>query len=132
MGHGASKQLKWQLAAAAAAAVVIFLVWRGQGGKPLTEQAAAAIRQALASDAVLLDVRTTTEFQAGHLPRAINIPLGDLPQQLKRLPRKRSLPLVVYCRSGSRSATAATFLRSKGFGNVLDLGGKGNWRQVSP
>ncbi|HRJ41772.1 MAG TPA: rhodanese-like domain-containing protein, partial [Caldilineaceae bacterium] len=56
----------------------------------------------------LLDVRTAEEFSGGHIPGAVNISLPDLPQKLKRVSSKK--PVILYCRSGNRSATAAKLL----------------------
>ena len=79
----------------------------------------------------LLDVREPSEYDAGHLPGAINMALGSgvLAAQLDRLPRDK--PIVVYCASGNRSNQAANFLTEKGFRPVYDmLGGIGAWRRA--
>lgn len=75
--------------------------------------------------ALILDVRTAAEFDAGHVPRAKNIPVDELQRRLSELgPRER--PILVYCRSGNRSATAAATLRSAGFQHVDDVGAMSN------
>ena len=69
----------------------------------------------------LVDVRTPMEFAQGALPGAINIPVQVLhgaPEQLD--PEK---PVLVYCRSGQRSAHAQSWLQTMGFRQVIDLGG---------
>lgn len=74
----------------------------------------------------LLDVRTPGEFADGHLDGAINIPLGDLDRRMSELdPKDR--PIVVYCRSGSRSARAADKLEGAGYNAVHDLGAMSRW-----
>jgi len=88
-----------------------------------------AIRQSLASGAKLVDVRTRAEFAAGHVDGAINIPVSELSSKLKKLGQKRK-PLVIYCRSGSRSGHAVRFLRAQGFKNVLDMKAMSNWSAV--
>jgi phage shock protein E len=81
--------------------------------------------QALVADgAMLVDVRTTSEYDSGHVPGAVNIPLDSLSTRLDELPD--SGPIIVYCRSGSRSAQAASILCSAGF-HVLDLGPMSNY-----
>ena len=55
---------------------------------------------------VLIDVRQPMEYQAGHIPGALHIPLGEVERRLFELPSDRDL--VFYCRSGGRSAAAAT------------------------
>jgi len=79
------------------------------------------IAEALQQGAKLIDVRTTMEFSSGHLPNAVNLPLGSLNPSAKELGDK-ARPVVVYCASGARSAHAAKLLRSAGFNTVLDLG----------
>lgn len=77
-------------------------------------------RQMVAQGALLLDVRTPAEFAGGHVQGAVNIPVQELGQRMRELgPTKR--PVVVYCRSGGRSATATAMMRSAGY-DVLDVG----------
>jgi phage shock protein E len=77
------------------------------------------------SEHLLLDVRTAEEYTSGHIKNAINIPVESLPDLLDELPG--DLPIVVYCRSGNRSATAAQILVSAGYQPVYDLGGIQTW-----
>ncbi len=88
--------------------------------------AAVAAAARAARHGQLLDVRTPQEFAEGHLRGAVNIPLSELHRRLSEL-GDRSRPLVVYCRSGRRSAVAAAELRSSGFAEVHDLGAMSNW-----
>ena len=75
--------------------------------------------------ALLLDVRTPAEFSEGHLPRAANIPVQVLPNRLSEV-GDRSRPVVVYCRSGGRSAQAAAMLSAAGY-QVKDIGPMSAW-----
>lgn len=90
-----------------------------------------ALARQLAST-TLVDVREPAEWNAGHLPGAIHIPLQQLPQRLGEIPRDRDV--VVYCRSGGRSARAVDLLRQHGFSRVRNLvGGLRRWaRDVDP
>jgi rhodanese-related sulfurtransferase len=81
-------------------------------------------RALLAAGATLLDVRSPAEFAAGHLDGAVHVPVDELDARLGELPRDR--PVVVYCRSGGRSARAASLLAAAGY-EVHDLGGMANW-----
>lgn len=74
---------------------------------------------------VLLDVREQEEWDRGHAPDAVHIPLGELERRLDELPR--SQPLVVTCRSGGRSSRAVTFLREKGYDAYNLDGGMLEW-----
>ena len=80
---------------------------------------------------VLLDVREVFEFEEGHLTGAMNLPWtsGVLEAQFSTLPTDK--PIVVTCRSGNRSNSAANFLTDKGFTPVYDmLGGFLAWESA--
>jgi rhodanese-related sulfurtransferase len=77
--------------------------------------------------AVLVDVRTAAEFAEGHLPGAINVPLGDLSAQAAKALPEKTREVVVYCRSGHRSAQARDALEKAGYTHVHDLGAQANW-----
>lgn len=83
---------------------------------------------------VLLDVREAFERAIADLPDhgQVHIPLGELAQRLHEV--DRDAPLVVYCRTGNRSAWAVQFLRGRGFESIWNLeGGVMGWReQVDP
>ena len=72
-------------------------------------------------DATILDVREQDEWDAGHAPGAVHIPLGDLPSRLGELPED-SDTLAVVCRSGGRSSRAVAWLSQQGF-DVANLDG---------
>jgi len=82
-------------------------------------------RTLVVNGALLLDVRSPAEFREAHLPNALNVPVQELPGRLGELaPATR--PIVVYCRSGGRSAQATTLLRQAGF-EVKDIGPMTAW-----
>ncbi|MGH3320253.1 MAG: rhodanese-like domain-containing protein [Streptosporangiaceae bacterium] len=62
--------------------------------------------------AYLLDVREPDEWEAGHAPDAVHVPLGTLPARAGEVPREREV--YVVCRSGGRSAQAAAYLHAQG------------------
>jgi hydroxyacylglutathione hydrolase len=78
----------------------------------------------------LVDVRNPGETAAGMIARAVNIPVGQLPDRVGELdPRK---PTVVYCAGGYRSSVAASLLRQRGFADVSDLlGGYNAWEAAT-
>jgi rhodanese-related sulfurtransferase len=90
-------------------------------GKISSERA----RELVAGGAVLIDVRSESEFASGHLPGATNVPLGSLSAQASEL-AGRGKPIVVYCASGMRSAGAKRLLRTAG-ADVYDLGAMSRW-----
>ena len=72
-------------------------------------------------DYILLDVRQPMEYQQGRLPGSVLIPLGELHARVTELDPHKTV--VVYCRSGSRSASATSMLMSQGFEDVLNMEG---------
>lgn len=81
------------------------------------------IKVYLDQQATLLDVRTPGEFNTGSVKNAVNIPLDRLSSNLKKLPKDK--PVIVFCRTGSRSAMAKRILTQKGY-DVLNGGGWGS------
>lgn len=80
-------------------------------------------------DVIILDVRTPQEYQEGHISNAINIPVQILGQQLDKLNNFKDKKILVYCRSGNRSAIASQILDRAGFKNVYNLkGGLLEWK----
>jgi len=76
---------------------------------------------------VILDVRTLEEYNEGHIENAVLIPVSELESRLDELDGEKDM--LVYCRSGGRSATASQILVDNGFANVYNmLGGITAWR----
>jgi|TARA_B110000444_G_scaffold258587_1_gene299899 rhodanese-related sulfurtransferase len=73
-------------------------------------------------DATILDVRREDEFEEGHVPNSINIPLHDIPDNID-LVKTMSTPLVLCCKSGGRSGQALLFLKSQGLSELQNGGG---------
>lgn len=83
-------------------------------------------------EALLLDVREDNEWAVGHIPNARHIRLGELPNRLSELEKHKDKPIVVYCRSGHRSARACALLKKSGFANPNNLaGGIMAWEQAN-
>ena len=74
---------------------------------------------------LLVDVRTPDEFSSGYIPGAKNIALQEIGQKMNQIPKDK--PVVIYCRSGNRSAHAAQMLMKAGYEDVYDLGGIIDW-----
>lgn len=82
---------------------------------------APVVAAKLRAGATVLDVRSAAEFRGGGYRGAINVPLQELAAKLHRIPKDR--PVVVYCASGVRSASAARLLAQAGFADVINAGG---------
>jgi hydroxyacylglutathione hydrolase len=80
-----------------------------------------------AGEIELVDVRNSSEWQAGHIGGSRNVPLGRLAERLEEIPRDR--PLVVHCLSGARAGVAASLLQQRGFRDVVHL--KGDYQEWS-
>lgn len=73
--------------------------------------------------ALILDVREQKEYDAGHVPNSVLIPLGQLEQRLGEIQEHRNRPIVVICHGGKRSATACFHLQKHGFKEPLNIAG---------
>ena len=75
-------------------------------------------------NALIIDVRTPEEFAESHLPEANNFPVDTLSQNIETIKKlQRDKPLLVYCRSGKRSARATEILQNLGVNSVHNLKG---------
>ena len=72
---------------------------------------------------ILLDVRRADEFEAGHIPGAVNLPNEEIgTEEIPSLPDKAQT-IYIYCRSGNRSKQAADKLLALGYTNLIEFGG---------
>jgi rhodanese-related sulfurtransferase len=90
---------------------------KGQYGDVTVQEAKRLIEEK--PDLVVLDVRTPSEYEDGHLPRAINIPVDDLLGRLGEL--DRSDEILVYCRTGNRSTRAVGYLNDNDFTRLYHM-----------
>lgn len=99
-----------------------------QEGAAPTAEAASDHRAAVKKGAPLIDVRTPEEFAGGHVEGAVNIPVDEVPSRAADIAKLAGADktVVVYCRSGKRSARAAETLRQSGL-TVLDIGPMSAW-----
>jgi rhodanese-related sulfurtransferase len=119
------------LVAAAAILFILTLVMelrqRGRGGSAVGPNDAIRLAN---TGAGILDVRSTEDYQAGHIIDARHVPVAELGSRAESLKKYKDKPLIVYCETGSASATAARALKEQGFTKVATLrGGLQGWRQ---
>jgi len=113
-------QIPWLPLVAVVAALVVWTLASGGGKKKR-----AALAAKIAEGALVVDVRSPSEFSSGHYPGAVNHPVDRLEASLKKLGDK-DRSLVVHCASGARSARAAQVQRAAGFTDVTDAGDMAN------
>ena len=99
------------------------IVFSLQGRREAEERAKAF----LSLNPTLIDVRSPAEYQAGHIPGAINIPVESLQSRLNELGDKGK-PIGLYCQSGTRAGVAELTLIASGFTKVMNLRGIGTLR----
>ena len=87
-------------------------------------------RRHLANGALVIDVRSVEEFQRDHLSVAVNIPLGELQENLPRSVKEKNQPVLVHCLSGGRSAIAKRQIKLMGYPNVFNLGSLARAKQI--
>ena len=85
-----------------------------------------SIKSALRKGAIIIDVRTGTEYDRGHVPDAFNIPVDRIKASAQRL-IEANKPVVLCCNTGERSGTALQLLKAKGLKKVYN---GGSWENV--
>jgi len=86
--------------------------------------------QLLQSGAAFIDVRTPGEYRQVSIPGSVNIPLQELAQRIGGEGISKEDPVLVFCQSGMRSATAMSRLRSLGYTRVRNVGSFGRAQKV--
>lgn len=81
----------------------------------------STVKDWISKGALIVDVRTQEEFNAGNYKASINIPLAEIEKNISRFGDKERL-IIVYCRSGNRSSQAKLILEKYGYKNVLNGG----------
>ncbi len=100
-------------------AAIGYLIWSRRTAS------AADIKGFIDKGAQFVDVRTRAEFRTQHHPKAVNIPMDELEQGLRKLDKGR--PVLLCCDTGSRSGFAVSLLKRAGFTEVANLG---SWRRM--
>lgn len=81
------------------------------------------------SDVIILDVRTSSEYQSGHIKDSVNIPLDEIDNRfMEEVTDNYNTTVLVYCQSGGRSEEASKILSRMGFTNVINIGGLSSWK----
>ncbi|WP_129641502.1 rhodanese-like domain-containing protein [Peristeroidobacter agariperforans] len=108
-------------------AIVIEMRHRSRGASAIGT--ADAVRLAN-TGALVVDVRDSKDYEAGHIIEARHIPAAEIGSRAESLKKFKEKPVIVYCDAGFTSAGAARQLRASGFNKVVTLsGGLNSWRQ---
>jgi rhodanese-related sulfurtransferase len=91
----------------------------------ISEASVDELESALQAGAVLIDVRQPSEYEAGHVPGAVLVPLADVPDTLALF--ASDAPTYVICKTGSRSYRACEFLEDEGIAAINVEGGTMAW-----
>jgi rhodanese-related sulfurtransferase len=122
----------WMLmsVALASGAMLLWPVLQSAGGGSLTAQ--GAVQLINREKAVVIDVCEATEFAAGHVGGAKNIPLAQLEEKLPLAVKNKALPVILVCQSGARSGRAVAIAKKLGYEQAQSLGGGlGAWRTAN-
>ena len=116
------------------AVLAVILLLSGCGGTTVKQNTYQQISQEEAKqrmdeqDVIILDVREVDEYDSGHIPGAVLLPLGTIDKDSAAavIPEKDSVVLV-YCRSGNRSKQASSILAELGYTGIFEFGGINTW-----
>jgi phage shock protein E len=108
------------------AAVVAVIFMMKKTGQISAGEALAHLK----NGALVIDVRSPGEFNSGHLPTAINIPLDEIETALPRRVKDKNQVLLLHCQSGMRSDMAKKKLNGMGYTNTFNLGSYGRAESI--
>jgi phage shock protein E len=108
---------------AAIVAIVFMMKKAGQISSP-------DARACLKNGALVIDVRSPGEFNSGHLPLAINLPLDEIEAVLPQRVKDKNQVLLLHCASGMRSGLARKKLKGMGYANAFNLGSYGRAESI--
>ncbi|HEU5457987.1 MAG TPA: rhodanese-like domain-containing protein [Terracidiphilus sp.] len=109
--------MNWTLYVFLVALLLGFIFLRRAGQVPV-KKAKELVRQG----GMIIDVRSSTEYIAGHLAQAVNVPVDEIETVIPRRVNEKSRILLLHCQSGMRSRTAKKKLERQGYTQVFNLG----------
>lgn len=115
------QNLMWVGLAAVSGGMLLWQMFNGSGGHNISVNEATLLINR--EDAIVVDVRETAEWSAGHIPNARHIALGHLSSHLSEIDKFKDKPVILVCASGNRSGSGCGVLKKAGFQNVRNLAG---------
>jgi phage shock protein E len=109
--------MNWTTVVVLVVAVAIYSIWK-RASQISPEKAVAYLK----GGGLLIDVRSSSEFNSRHLPNAINLPLEEIETAVPRRVKDKNQALLLHCQSGMRSGMAKTKLAGLGYANAFNLG----------
>ncbi|RBO84688.1 rhodanese-related sulfurtransferase [Marinomonas aquiplantarum] len=110
-------------------AILITLIFVEQKGGAQGITPAAATTLMNNEEAVVVDIRTEKEFNAGHITGAISIPATKMKDNLHRLEKHKDAPIILVCKSGITAGPSAKDLKKQGYSKVYKMqGGIAEWQ----
>ncbi|QBG46397.1 rhodanese-like domain-containing protein [Verrucomicrobia bacterium S94] len=106
--------------------LAVNLLYGGKGDKR------GNLPDVIKNGALIIDTRTAGEFERGHVKDAGNIPHDTIVDRIVQHTTDKAAPIILYCRSGNRSAVAKRNLITAGYTNVIDAGCIGNMQRNMP
>lgn len=108
------------------AAAAVFLTGCAASGNVISAEEAKTIMEQN-PEALILDVRTEEEYEEGHIPSAVLLPLDELEGRAEAELTDKEQTILIYCRSGARAGEAARILQDLGYTHVYNFGGIISW-----
>lgn len=109
--------MNWSTVAILLAVLIVFFLIRR-----MSLISPVAAKEAFANGAVVIDVRSPSEYGSGHLQGTVNIPLGELSARIGTVCPDKNRVILLHCLSGGRSSMATGILKSLGYANAHNLG----------
>jgi rhodanese-related sulfurtransferase len=124
------QNLAWIGLALVSGTMLVWPMLTGTGVDSLSPAAATMLMNR--EDAIVLDVRESSEWSTGHIAGSRHITLGQLDKRMSEIEKYKARPIIVCCASGNRSGSACGKLKKAGFEKVFNLGGGlASWREAN-
>ena len=117
--------MTWTTTLIIAAVVAVIFMMKKSG-----QISAKDALEKLKNGALVIDVRSPGEFNSGHLPVPINIPLDEIETALPKRVQDKNQMLLLHCASGMRSGMAKSKLKGMGYTNAFNLGSYGRAEEI--
>jgi len=116
--------MDWKTLLVVLVAIVGVILW-----KRMSLISVDVARKHLREGALVVDVRSAGEFQADHLPNAVNVPLGEV-NRLPQIVKDKNQVLLLHCLSGTRSGMAVGKIKAMGYSHVFNMGSLGRAKMI--